>query len=263
MYAEGEPATCFYVLLEGEIGAAAPGRRATMSRPPVQRQGRLLRRLLRLLSATGCRRSTTTRCGSPCPRGSSCSTRTSSPQLMHDWFPMAVHLLEGLFFGDQERPGGGRPAGAAARARVADRRAGARAEQPGGRGRPGHRRAARAGRRDARQAGPPGRPAVRQVGPRGAGRAAGRRGRAGLQGQGDHAEPAGDLRRRGRHRRLDGRPRHRPGLGPGPSLRAGRHGHHVARPRRDHAGRRRAADARPAPWTARCAGWPTPSSPSC
>ena len=25
-------------------------------------------------------------------------------QIMPEWFPMAVHLLEGLFFGEQERP---------------------------------------------------------------------------------------------------------------------------------------------------------------
>ena len=66
---------------------------------------------------------------------------------------MAMHLLEGLFFGMQNSQRHRRRAGAAAGARLAVRRADPRAEQPGRRRRPGHRGAARAGRRDAAQAG--------------------------------------------------------------------------------------------------------------
>ena len=42
----------------------------------------------------------TTRCGSPSRPGSSCWTPTCSA-VMREWFPMALHLLEGLFCGMQ------------------------------------------------------------------------------------------------------------------------------------------------------------------
>ena len=51
-------------------------------------------------------------------------------KLMTEWFPMAVHLLEGLFFGTQEHPGGHRPARTAAGPRRAFSRADPRTEQP-------------------------------------------------------------------------------------------------------------------------------------
>ena len=74
-------------------------------------------------------------------------------ELMHEWFPMAVHLLEGLFFGDKNAQQVIGAAGAAAGARLAVGRPDPRAEQPGrGRG-AGDGGAARAGRRDAAQAG--------------------------------------------------------------------------------------------------------------
>ena len=95
---------------------------------------------------------------------------------------MAMHLLEGLFFGMQQQPAAGRRAGAAARARLAVGRADPRAEQPGRGRRAGHRRAARAGRRDAAQAGHARRRRDRPGGAARAGRAAGGGGRAGRQG---------------------------------------------------------------------------------
>ena len=100
-YREGEPATCFYVLLDGTGDARRRvGERRRRGRP--HRPARRLRAARsRPTWATGCRSSTTTRCGSPSRPGSSCSTRDKFAQLMRDWFPMAVHLLEGLFFGTQ------------------------------------------------------------------------------------------------------------------------------------------------------------------
>ena len=73
-------------------------------------------------------------------------------EVFRRWYPMAVHLLEGLFIGSRNIARAGRAAGTAARAGQADRRAHPRAEQPGGRGGPRHRRAARAVRRHAAQA---------------------------------------------------------------------------------------------------------------
>ena len=152
-------------------------------------------------------------CGHRRRRGSSCWPPRTSAEIMRDWFPMAVHLLEGLFFGmqnTQRRSIGQRerllalgslsaglthelnnPAAAAVRATVG---------------------AARAGRRDAAQAGHAS-PAARSTREtlRVAGPAAGGGGRAG--GQGADADPDGGHRPRGRARRLAGGPRHRRRLG--------------------------------------------------
>ena len=184
--------------------------------------------------ATGCRRSTTTRCGRPSRRGSSCWTPSVFAELMHDWFPMAVHLLEGLFFGDKNTPAGDRAAGTAARARLAVGGPDPRAEQPGrGRG-AGHRVAARAGGRDAAQAG---HDRGRAMGPDHAGdadQAAGRGGRTGAEGARPGA--AGGVRPGGRHHRLARRPRRAERLGDGPDVRGGRARRRLARPRRDGGG---------------------------
>ena len=67
-------------------------------------------------------------------------------ELMHEWFPMAVHLLEGMFFYRTNLQETDRAARTAARARLAVGRPDPRAEQPGrGRG-PGGRRATGPGR---------------------------------------------------------------------------------------------------------------------
>ena len=165
VYAEGDPATCFYVLLEGTVvlSRRVGGDDVEVSRtsqrgvyagaiqaylgdrvPQVVQQLAAGDRAVAVLRAARGRR---------------------SPDVMRDWFPMAVHLLEGLFFGSQEHPAGHRPARAAAGARLAVRRAHPRAEQPGRGGRAGHADAARAGRRDAAQAGRDRRRALRR-GPR-------------------------------------------------------------------------------------------------
>ena len=138
LFREGEPATCFYVLLDGsvalsrqvgaddvEISRTEP---ASASTPAPGRP----------TSATGCRRPTTSRCGRWRRPGSSCSPPGTSRWLMRDWFPMAVHLLEGLFFGNQSCAARGQPARAPARARFAVGRPDPRAEQPGRGRRAGH-----------------------------------------------------------------------------------------------------------------------------
>ncbi|MFC6148397.1 MULTISPECIES: ATP-binding protein [Mumia] len=97
---EGDPATCFYVMLEGSVA------------------------LFRTVGGDDVEVSRTTQpgvytgawsayLGDRAPQGYGGSTRVLAPSrffvidaadfstLMHDWFPMAVHLLEGLFFGQQ------------------------------------------------------------------------------------------------------------------------------------------------------------------
>lgn len=104
-----------------------------------------------------------------------------------------------------ENPADGRPAGAAAGAGLAVRRAHPRAQQPGRGGGAGHVGAARAGRGHAAQTGRD------RLGPVPAGHAGDTRrdpgadGRAG--GQGSCPDPSGDLRPRGRPHGLAGRPR--------------------------------------------------------
>jgi CRP-like cAMP-binding protein len=138
-------------------------------------------------------------------------------QLMNDWFPMAVHLLEGLIFGQrsvQEAVGQrerllalgslsaglthelNNPASAAVRATAALRE---------------------------RVAGMRHKLGLIAAAPRGAGC------------QGTVTQPAGGLRRRRCHHRLARRPRRHPRLGSGAGLRAGGPGHSLARPGgRDH-----------------------------
>ena len=60
--------------------------------------------------------------------------------MMRDWFPMAMHLLEGLFFGMRNMQTIVGERRAAARPGLAVGRADPRAEQPGRGRRAGHRR---------------------------------------------------------------------------------------------------------------------------
>ena len=134
VYAEGDPAIRFYVLLEGTIVLS---RRVGADDIEV---GRTSQRGV----YSGAWQAYL---GDQVPQLYNDSMRVTEPsrffvldadvfaELMHDWFPMAVHLLEGLFFGRTEHAGGDRPAGTAARARLAVGRPDPRAEQPGrGRG---------------------------------------------------------------------------------------------------------------------------------
>jgi len=98
LYAEGEPATCFYVLLEGTVVLL---RRVGGDDIEVNRTD--------MRGAYG--GAFFAYLGDRVPQVYNNSMRAVTPcrffvldaakfaQLMHDWFPMAVHLLEGLFFG--------------------------------------------------------------------------------------------------------------------------------------------------------------------
>jgi signal transduction histidine kinase len=100
LYAEGAPATCFYVLLEGTL---VMSRRVGSDDVEVGRtssRGVYSGAFMAYL-------------GDRMQQVYNNSVRLTAPsrffvldaeifaQLMHEWFPMAVHLLEGLFFGNK------------------------------------------------------------------------------------------------------------------------------------------------------------------
>jgi signal transduction histidine kinase len=100
VFAEGEVATCFYVLIEGELvlSKLSGGEEIEFSR--TSQRG----------VYSGAWQSYL---GDRAPQTYTASMRVTAPsrffvldadrfgQLMREWFPMAVHLLEGLFFGSQ------------------------------------------------------------------------------------------------------------------------------------------------------------------
>ena len=146
--------TCFYVLLERHGRAVAPGRRrrrrdqpdrAARRRTPGAWQAYLGDRVPQTYNELDAGRSSRRRFFVLDGRG----LRRADARVVPDGGAPAG----GPVLRQPEPPAGDRPAGAAARARLAVGRADPRAEQPGrGRG-PGDRGAARAGRRDAAQAG--------------------------------------------------------------------------------------------------------------
>ncbi len=98
VFTEGEPATCFYVLIEGAL---------VMSRRIGADDVEISRTSQRGVYAGAFQ----AYLGERAPQVYSASLRASEPsrffvlpadalaRLMHEWFPMAVHMLEGLFFG--------------------------------------------------------------------------------------------------------------------------------------------------------------------
>ncbi|AII07091.1 cyclic nucleotide-binding protein [Rhodococcus wratislaviensis] len=100
VYAEGEVATCFYVLIEGELvlSKLSGGEEIEFNR--TSQRGVYAGAWQSYL-------------GDRAPQTYTASMRVTAPsrffvldadrfgQLMREWFPMAVHLLEGLFFGKQ------------------------------------------------------------------------------------------------------------------------------------------------------------------
>ncbi|MBV9207910.1 MAG: cyclic nucleotide-binding domain-containing protein [Actinobacteria bacterium] len=100
MYAEGDPATCFYVLLEGTV---------VMSRRVGADEVEVGRTSQRGAYAGAWQ----AYMGDRVPQVYNASMRATAPcrffvldaavfaELMNEWFPMAVHLLEGAFFGNQ------------------------------------------------------------------------------------------------------------------------------------------------------------------
>jgi signal transduction histidine kinase len=99
VYAEGEEATCFYVLLEGTV---VMSRRVGADDVEVGRT-----------SQHGAYAGAWQAYMKGVPQVYAASMRTTEPsrffvldadtfaQMMNDWFPMAVHLLEGAFFGNK------------------------------------------------------------------------------------------------------------------------------------------------------------------
>ncbi len=99
VYREGDPATCFYVLLEGTIimsrrvgdddidvvRTSGRGTYAGAFTAYIDRVGQVYLNSVRV----------------PEPSRFYVLAASAFAQLMRDWFPMAVHLLEGLFFGTQ------------------------------------------------------------------------------------------------------------------------------------------------------------------
>jgi signal transduction histidine kinase len=100
VYAEGEPATCFYVLLEGTVvllrRVGTDDVEINRASDPGVYAGAFMAYL-----------------GDRVPQQYNSSLKVTEPsrffvlpadtfaQVMKDWFPMAVHLLEGLFFGNK------------------------------------------------------------------------------------------------------------------------------------------------------------------
>ena len=100
VYAEGDPATCFYVLLEGTV---------VTSRRVGQDDVEVNRTSMRGVYAGAFQ----AYLGDRVPQLYTNSLRVTEPsrffvlsagefaRIVEEWFPMAVHLLEGLFFGNQ------------------------------------------------------------------------------------------------------------------------------------------------------------------
>ncbi len=98
VYAEGAPATCFYVLLEGTVVMSRRVGTDDIETGRTSSRGVYSGAFMAYL-------------GDRVPQVYNNSLRVTEPsrffvldasvfaELMHDWFPMAVHLLEGLFFG--------------------------------------------------------------------------------------------------------------------------------------------------------------------
>jgi signal transduction histidine kinase len=100
VYTEGDPATCFYVLLEGEVVLSRRVGADTVEVNRTSNTGVYGGAFMAYL-------------GDRIQQVYNNSMRVTQPSrffvldadkfasLMHDWFPMAVHLLEGLFFGQK------------------------------------------------------------------------------------------------------------------------------------------------------------------
>jgi signal transduction histidine kinase len=100
LYAEGDPATCFYVLLDGTVVMSRRVGADDVETGRTSQRGVYGGAFNAYL-------------GDRTPQIYMQSLRVTEPsrffvldaddfaQLMHEWFPMAVHLLEGLFFGVQ------------------------------------------------------------------------------------------------------------------------------------------------------------------
>ena len=101
VYAEGAPATCFYVLLEGTVVMSRRVGADDIETGRTSSRGVYSGAFMAYL-------------GDRVPQVYNNSLRVTEPsrffvldasvfaELMHGWFPMAVHLLEGLFYGNKK-----------------------------------------------------------------------------------------------------------------------------------------------------------------
>jgi signal transduction histidine kinase len=101
VYAEGAPATCFYVLLEGTVVMSRRVGTDDIETGRTSSRGVYSGAFMAYL-------------GDRVPQVYNNSLRVTEPsrffvldasvfaELMHEWFPMAVHLLEGLFYGNKK-----------------------------------------------------------------------------------------------------------------------------------------------------------------
>jgi signal transduction histidine kinase len=101
VYTEGAPATCFYVLLDGTVVMSRRVGTDDIETGRTSSRGVYSGAFMAYL-------------GDRVPQVYNNSLRVTEPsrffvldasvfaELMHDWFPMAVHLLEGLFYGNKK-----------------------------------------------------------------------------------------------------------------------------------------------------------------
>ncbi len=100
LYAEGAPATCFYILLEGTVVMSRRVGSDDIETGRTSMRGAYSGAFMAYL-------------GDRMPQVYNNSVKVTEPsrffvldasvfaELMHEWFPMAVHLLEGLFYGNK------------------------------------------------------------------------------------------------------------------------------------------------------------------
>ena len=127
---EGEPADLLLRPARGHDRAVPARRRRRRRDQPHRPARRLRRRVVGLPRGPRRRRRTRRRCARSTPTRFYVLDAGDFTELMQQWFPMALHLLEGLFFGQQRTAEHGCPARTAARARLAVGRPDPRAEQP-------------------------------------------------------------------------------------------------------------------------------------
>jgi signal transduction histidine kinase len=100
VYAEGDPATCFYVLLEGTV---VTSRRVGDDDVEITRtsQRGVYSGAFQAYLGDRVPQLYTNSMKVPVPSRFFVLAADEFSRIVHEWFPMAVHLLEGLFFGNQ------------------------------------------------------------------------------------------------------------------------------------------------------------------
>ena len=101
VYTEGEPATCFYVLLEGTLVLSRRVGGDDVETNRTSQRGVYAGACAAYLGGPGAAGLQQRRCGPTEPSRFFVLDAEKFATMMREWFPMAVHLLEGLFFGIQ------------------------------------------------------------------------------------------------------------------------------------------------------------------